>query len=291
MMEQPAPQGWIYLFGPGIVAASSFAVADVLVKVALNDGADVLTLSTFRGLFSIAMMLIWLRLIPRPQPHTPRQRWIALGVGVLFAGIIFGLFQAIELVTVPVAVLSYFVYPLVTGIVAALIGMERLGWRGLAAAVAAFIGLALTVGAQPGGVALAGVAFAFGAAVCRVTTLLIVRATLHEADTRLTTWYTMLSSGVIFAAISLLAWHWQGPQHLSGWLAMVALSAASVISVIALFVSIKRIGPFRSALTMNLEPLMATAMSALFLGEIITPIQALGGMIMLAALVAFQMRR
>ena len=290
-MDKPAPQNWVYLLGPGIVAASSFAMADVLVKVALNDGGDVLTLSTFRGLFSIAMMAIWLRLIAKPVPHTPRQRWISLGVGVLFAGIIYGLFKAIELVTVPIAVLSYFIYPLLTGIVASLIGMERLGWRGLSAAVVAFIGLALTVGAQPGGVALAGVAFAFGAAACRVITLLIVRATLHEADTRLTTWYTMLSSGAIFALSRCLGWHWQGPQTLNGWLAMVALSAASVISVITLFVSIKRIGPFRSALIMNLEPLLATIMSALFLGEIISPVQAFGGLIMLAALVAFQLRR
>ena len=62
-------------------------------------------------------------------------------------------------------------------------------------------------------------------------------------------------------------------------------------SVLALFVSIKGIGPFRTALIMNLEPLLATILSALLLGEVITPLQALGGAIMLAALVAFQLRR
>ena len=42
---------------------------------------------------------------------------------------------------------------------------------------------------------------------------------------------------------------------------------------------------------MNLEPLLATILSAPLLGEIITPLQALGGAIMLGALVAFQLRR
>jgi drug/metabolite transporter (DMT)-like permease len=42
---------------------------------------------------------------------------------------------------------------------------------------------------------------------------------------------------------------------------------------------------------MNLEPLLATAISAPLLGEIITPLQALGGAVMLGALVAFQLRR
>jgi drug/metabolite transporter (DMT)-like permease len=63
------------------------------------------------------------------------------------------------------------------------------------------------------------------------------------------------------------------------------------IAVITLFESIHRIGAFRSALIMNLEPLLATAISAPLLGEIITPLQALGGAVMLGALVAFQLRR
>ncbi len=72
---------------------------------------------------------------------------------------------------------------------------------------------------------------------------------------------------------------------------MILLSLSTVIAVLALFVSIKRIGPFRTALIMNLEPLLATIISAPVLGELITPVQAIGGAIMLAALVAFQLRR
>jgi drug/metabolite transporter (DMT)-like permease len=42
---------------------------------------------------------------------------------------------------------------------------------------------------------------------------------------------------------------------------------------------------------MNLEPLLTALGSALLLGEVVTPVQALGGAIMLVALVAFQLRR
>jgi drug/metabolite transporter (DMT)-like permease len=52
-----------------------------------------------------------------------------------------------------------------------------------------------------------------------------------------------------------------------------------------------RVGAFRTALIMNLEPLLATILSALLLGEVITPVQGLGAGIMLAALVAFQLWR
>ena len=58
-----------------------------------------------------------------------------------------------------------------------------------------------------------------------------------------------------------------------------------------IFISTASIGPFRTALFMNLEPLLATIGSGIFLGEVITPIQGLGGAVMIGALVAFQMRR
>ena len=58
-----------------------------------------------------------------------------------------------------------------------------------------------------------------------------------------------------------------------------------------IFVSITRIGPFRTALIMNLEPLVSTLASMALLGEILTPVQAVGGVLMLVSLFAFQARR
>jgi len=114
---------------------------------------------------------------------------------------------------------------------------------------------------------------------------------LQDADPRLITWYTLLSSTAIFVAFSLGTWHWQGPHTGYGWFALIVVSIVVTIAVLALFVSIGRIGPFRTALIMNLEPLLATVLSAPLLGEIMTPLQGLGAAIMLGALVAFQLRR
>ena len=204
---------------------------------------------------------------------------------------VFGLFAAINAVTVPIAVLSYFVYPLITGFLGVLLGIERIGWRGALAALAAFCGLALMIRAHPQDLALAGIAFAFGAALCRTAILLITRSMLQDSDPQLTTWYTILGSTMVLGLVALLTWNWHGPQTAGGWTAIIGVSVGTTIAVLALFVSIKRIGPFRSALIMYLEPLLSTALSAPVLGEVITPLQAVGGATMLAALVAFQLRR
>jgi drug/metabolite transporter (DMT)-like permease len=72
---------------------------------------------------------------------------------------------------------------------------------------------------------------------------------------------------------------------------VLALGIAVMMGILGVFASTGRIGPFRTALFMNLEPLLTIIGSAAFLGEVITPVQALGGTLMLAALMAFQLRR
>jgi drug/metabolite transporter (DMT)-like permease len=275
---------------PGIAAAMALGLSDVLAKLVLAADCDVLTMLSFRSVVGLAIIAIWLRIGSKPKADA-RARWIAMGVGIIFAGLVFCLFKSIEAIDVPTAILSYFVYPLLTGLIGSLVGLEQLRWRGLVCAVAAFFGLAVMIGAHPAGLALAGVVYALAAACCRTAVLLVTRAYLAGTDARLTTWYSLKSSTVVFVALSLGTRTWNPPQTSIGWLALVGMSLAITIGILFIFVSTVRIGPFRTALIMNLEPLTAVLLSALLLGEMITPIQGLGGAIMLAALVAFQLWR
>jgi probable blue pigment (indigoidine) exporter len=277
--------------GPVVLGASSFACADVLIKVVLIDGADVLTTSVVRAILGVAFLSVWLKLVPPRGAFTARATWFSLGLGVLFAGNVFLIFKAVEVVEVPIAILTYFVYPLLTGLAAAATRLEKITWRGAAAAVVAFLGLALMIGAHPTSLAAAGILAALGAAVCRVLILLLTRACLSGADPLRITWYSLLSSTAVFLLTAVAAGNWQPPANAGGWLALIVLSAAITAGLLGVFASTVRIGPFRTALFMNLEPPLTAIGSALFLGEILTPLQVLGGGIMLAALVMFQLKR
>lgn len=276
---------------PGLVAALGFASANVLGKVAFASGADVLTLITFRGFVGIAIVWTWLHFSAPARQHTPRARLVAMGVGVIFAANVFCVFKAIEAIPVPIAILTYFVYPFLTGIGGAITGLDKLSWRGALAALTAFGGLALMIGAQTGELATAGILYALAAAVCRTAMLLITRAALTESDSRLTSGYSLLSSTAVLAFASLVTLNWNVPQTDLGWAAFLVTSAATTVAILALFASTARIGPFRTALTMNLEPVMSIVFSIAFLGETIGPLQMLGAVIIIAALVAFQIRR
>jgi len=276
---------------PGLTAAISFGASDVLAKILVAAGCDVLTMLSFRSVVGLAFVASWLYVGPKPRPADTRVRVVSLIVGVLFAGLIFCLFEAIATIDVPTAVLTYFIYPLLTGIAASATGLEPLRWQGAACAVAAFVGLAVMIGAHPAGLAFAGIAYGLGAACCRTGTLIVTRAFLVGADPRLTTWYSVVSSTIIFVVLSLVSQTWNPPQTNAGWAALIVMSLVTTSGILLVFLSTVRIGPFRTALIMNLEPLTAMVLSALVLGEVITPIQAVGSGIMLAALVAFQVWR
>jgi probable blue pigment (indigoidine) exporter len=277
--------------GPGIIAATSFAFSDALAKFVFAAGGDVLTLALIRGVIGLGILSVYLRLGPPLKPDTARTRLIALALGLLFAAVVYGLFEAIALITVPIAVLTYFIYPLLTGIGGFLFGVERMSWQGALAAVVAFLGLALMIGAYPAHLSTLGIALALGAALARAVFLLVARAELQDADPRLTTWNSLISSTAVFALAAALTTNWHPPQSALGWFSVLVVSVSTASGILMLYVSTNRIGPFRTALVMNLEPLLASLLSVPLLGEIITPLQALGGAVMLGALVAFQLWR
>lgn len=284
-------RGVLHQYGPVLTAALMFTISDVSTRLALDGGSDVLTILAFRSVLGIVLVFGWLRLAPTKARLTPQARAVALGLGVLLTLNLFGVFKAIELIPVSIAILTYFIYPLLTGLIGALTGVDKVTWRGFAVAIVALGGLALIIGANPADLAMLGLVAAVGGALCRVAMLLITRATLVGADARLVTWYTLWSSMLIFVALAALTRNWHWPYTPVGWVAFVGIGITTTVAIMTLYVSTQRVGPFRTALYMNLEPLMTSVLSAIVLGDRLTPLQLLGGVIMITALCVFQMRR
>jgi probable blue pigment (indigoidine) exporter len=276
---------------PGLLAAVAFGFSDVLTKLAFAGGAGVLTLLTARSVLGVVVILPWLRLAPPAVPHSARARLVALALGVLYAGNVGALFIAITLIPVPIAVLTYFAYPLLTGLVGAAIGLEKLDMRGFAAALMAFLGLGLMVGVQPVPLAGTGIAWALLSALSRAILLLVTRAELAGADPRLTTWYSLVASAAVLVVVQVATRNWMPPVTVPGTVGFSGVCVLGTIAMLALFASAHRIGAFRTALVLNLEPLVTAVLSAVVLDQVMTPLQVLGGVVMIGALCAFQLWR
>lgn len=130
----------MHRLAPGIAAGTSLGISDVLAKILLVGGVDVVSMLSFRSVVGLAFVASWLHFGRRPAA-TAQVRVISMIVGIIFAGLIFCLFKAIETIDVPTAILSYFTYPLLTGLTAAFAGLEPLRWKAMLCAIVAFCGL------------------------------------------------------------------------------------------------------------------------------------------------------
>jgi len=84
------------------------------------------------------------------------------------------------------------------------------------------------------------------------------------------------------------------PQSGLAWSGLIALSLATTAAILFVFLRISfhlRIGAFRTAVIMHFEPLTATILTGFVLGEVFTPMQAVGMVVMLSGLIAFQLWR
>lgn len=172
-----------------------------------------------------------------------------------------------------------------------MLGIAHLAPRSLAIAAAAFCGLALMPDARPGAVQPIGLIAAFGAAIARVISLLVTRARLGGTEARLTTWYSLLAAAIVFVAASLLNRSFSPPLTDAGWLAFPGIGVTTTLSALCVYVSTARVGALRTALVMNLEPVVSGMVSVALSGEMVTGLQGLGATVMVVSPGMFRLRR
>ena len=89
----------------------------------------------------------------------------------------------------------------------------------------------------------------------------------RNAESPLTTWYSVVAQTAIFVALSALTQTWQPQQTDSGWVALVGISIATTAGIFFIFLC-RRFGrPFSYSLIIDLEPLIAMVLSMLMLAR------------------------
>ena len=76
------------------------------------------------------------------------------------------------------------------------------------------------------------------------------------------------------------------PQSAAGWAAVAGIALVSTVAAITLFFAgLARIGPTQASTLSTIEPVFTIVLAALLLGERIEMIQAIGGVLILGAVV------
>ncbi len=275
-------------YRPVLICALSYGSAVAFARMSFEDGSNALTVVTVRCLFSMVAIGIAMRLMGA-VPALPRERRLMLALGVVFALNVYAFYKSVELLRVPLAILCFYVYPLLSGLFSALAGLERISARTAGFALVSFAGLALATGASPEAVNLHGVGLALLSAVMIAVLLVVSTRYVAHVEAKTRTFWMMASTSLTLAGATIATDAAAWPVRAHGWAALAAVCVLYAIGVVALFTSASRIGATRTAMMMNLEPVVAISASWLLLGQGLTLLQLLGGGLVIAGVLGSQL--
>jgi len=269
----------------GLAAAVAFALSNTSASLAFHGGSNPLTLAATRFVLPTLVLVVWLRLQGVLLWLPKRDGWIAVALGAITAAYTWALLSAIGAIPLAIAILIFFLFPLIATIILGVCGWEKLGWQTIAAVVLAFFGLALALDPRAGNLDIEGMALAFGGALGLGTVIAVSSRVFRAGDSRPVTLYMAAVSAVMLVIICAVQGDFVFPVTGFGWIGFIGAAALYAFAMIAFYIAVSMIGPTRSSLLCYVEPVIAAGLGVILLSEALTFIQIAGIALVIVSLV------
>jgi len=265
------------------LSATSYGAIPIFARLAYAAEATPLTLLALRYVAATAALAAGLHLAGRPLLLPRKRRFAGVVTGVLFAILAYTYLAAIRVIPVSSAVLLFFTYPVLVTLLGWLRG-DGLSLRRALAVLAAFLGLALALGVEiveldPLGVGLASL----GSLTYTFGIFYFGRATTGT-DPMTVSLQAMATCAAIFAPLAILRGEFLPPDSALGILGALGVVVTYFVGLIAFFGALPRIGPIKTALLSQLEPVVSILAAMIVLREELGTAQGLGIALVLGAL-------
>jgi len=260
---------------------------------------DPLILSQTRASFSLLVLLAVLvgrRGWQRIQLPTPDLiRCLVLGMlGVAASNYFY--YVAIQRTSVAIAIIVQYTAPVWVLLYVVARGQQKLSLQKVAAVGVAITGIALTIGivGAKSGVPLRLDSYGFLAALLASFSFAFYNVGGHRILTRYDRWrvlvWTLISAAVFWLFVNppwkVIAAHYAPAQ----WAFLFVFSMISVLGSFSLyFLGLQHLEPTRAIIASCLEPVFSILLAAALLGEGLRPVQTLGIVLVLSAIVIVQL--
>ena len=220
-------------------------------------------------------------------------RCLVLGIlGVAISNYFY--YVAIQRTSVAIAIIVQYTAPVWVLLYVVARGQQRLTLQRVAAVAVAITGIALTIGIVGGRSVLRVDAYGLFAAVLASFSFAFYnvgghRILLHHDRWRVLIW--TLASASVFWLFLNPPWKLAGYSYtLSQWTFLLVFSLISVLGAFSLyFLGLQYLEPSRAIIASCLEPVFSIVLAAAVLGEGLRPIQILGIVFVLSAIVIVQL--
>lgn len=285
-----ASSSWLPLAGL-VASAAILAAGHVSARLAFANGVNVITAATTRSVVAAALLFLLLRLRGSTILPLSRQSVLAILLGLTVASQTVFVQVAVLLMPVTLAILVFYTYPFLTGVVMSVLGTDRLTPSLFAALIAAFAGLTLVLGVSGDAVSLLGVLAGLGASISFTATLILTPRLAPSLAAPVRTFLMIGFTAMIFVAAAGATGDFHWPTSAQGQLGLAGLVVFYAVGIILLFLCLPMLGPTQTAVILNTEPVFVAVVAWLALGESLSPLQMIGALIVVGAVMFFQLRK
>ena len=265
----------------------SMAIFGTLAPFVRRIGVTSGELALYRALMAAALIAVFLLVTKQKIPFAAIKKEIPL---LLLSGMAMGfnwilLFQAYKFTTVSVATLSYYFAPVIVTILCPIIFRERLTKKQIICFVMSTLGLVLITGiGDLSGASshLTGILFGLGAASLYATVIMLNKFIknvegIHRTFLQFLAAIVVLVPYVAFTSGANLA-----VMDGMGWICLLIVGFIHTgVTYCLYFTSLKDIPGQKAAILSYIDPLIAVVISVTILGESMSFVQIIGGVLIL----------
>jgi len=281
-----------------LVSAVGFGLMAIFAKEAYAAGLGVTALLAAR--FVLAACLLWALVAVRARrggadagPARPPRRVVLAGLalGAIGYAAQAGLFfSALRHIDVSLTSLLLYTYPALVFCGAVALRREHVTpYKALALLLASAGAALVLLGGSTGGLEATGVALALGAGAAYAAYILVAEGVVARIDAFLLGALVATGAATTFVVAGLIGGALAFPA--GGWIWIVAIALFStVLPIIAFMMGMERVGAASASILSTVEPVVTVGLAVAIYSEALGPPQILGGVLVLAAVVALQAR-
>ncbi len=286
-------KGYLMVLGAAFLWGSSATGA----KFLINHNVDTVVIVEARVAFTALLLFPFLYFFRRETLRVPvRELWRFLLSGVVgVAGSNFTYYFTIKESTVATGILIQYTAPMLVMAYAVYVREERFTVVKVGAAMLSLFGCFLAVGAyDPRVIRISPLGLFTGLSSVVTFSFLNVytRKLLHAYSFWTVTFYSIAGAAVFWLVIRppWTLFPAEGPSL--PWMELFVLAVFSILIPHSLYFNgLRMIVPSRAIITSTMEPIVAITSAAIILGEGLTGLQVMGGVLVVLAILLLQVRR
>jgi drug/metabolite transporter (DMT)-like permease len=273
-----------------LASATGFGSLAILAKLAYAEGLGAEQALAFRFLLAAVGMVALAFLLGQNPFRLERTRLVLLlGMGALgYCAQSLTYFLALRSLPASLVVLIAYIYPSLVVAAGWLFLHRAVSAKHLVALAASFVGLALLVGGTHFQLAWALV-LALASPVIYTAYILVGERVMGTVPALAASAVIITGAAAAFCLLAAITNQLALPRTAGGWAVAIGLAVFPTMLAISLFLAgLPRVGAARAALLSTWEPVVTVGLAVVLLGDRLSLVQVLGGVLVLLAVVVVQ---